>query len=104
MFYQNDVEKYPKMKPAEESVEDRNIGIKSHTKVIKLSNKFSTKVKEYYVSLMRKYNDIFAWSYDDIKEYDTSIIQHTIPIKPGENPFKQKLRRKSESCLMPRSL
>ena len=28
-----------------------------------------------------------------MKEYDTSIIQHTIPIKPGEIPFKKKLRR-----------
>ena len=28
-----------------------------------------------------------------MKEYDTSIIQHTIPIKPGEKHFKQKLRR-----------
>ena len=36
---------------------------------------------------------MFSWSYEDLKEYDTSIIQHTIPLKPGEKPFKQKLRR-----------
>ena len=36
---------------------------------------------------------MFYWSYEEFKEYDTSIIQHTIPIKPGEKPFKQKLRR-----------
>ena len=42
---------------------------------------------------MKKYTDVFSWSYDDIKEYDTSIIQHTIPIKPGEKPFRQKLKR-----------
>ena len=42
---------------------------------------------------MKKYTDVFAWSYEDLKEYDKSIIQHTIPIKPGEKPFKQKLRR-----------
>ena len=42
---------------------------------------------------MKKYIDVFAWSYDDLKEYDTSIIQHTIPIKPGEKPFGQKPRR-----------
>ena len=36
---------------------------------------------------------MFAWIYEDLKEYDTSIIQHTIPIKPGEKHFKQKLRR-----------
>ena len=42
---------------------------------------------------MKKYTNVFAWSYEDLKEYDTSIIQHTIPIKPGEKPFRQKLRR-----------
>ena len=42
---------------------------------------------------MKRYIDVFAWSYEDLKEYDTSIIQHTIPIKPGEKHFRQKLRR-----------
>ena len=42
---------------------------------------------------MKKYIDVFTWSYEDLKEYDTSIIQHTIPIKPREKPFRQKLRR-----------
>ena len=41
---------------------------------------------------MKNYVDVYAWSYEYLKEYDTSIIQHTIPIKPRENPFKQKLR------------
>ena len=42
---------------------------------------------------MKNYVYVFAWSYEDLKEYDTSIIQHTIPIKPREKPFRQKLRR-----------
>ena len=29
----------------------------------------------------------------DLKRYDPSIIQHTIPIKENEKPFKKKLRR-----------
>ena len=33
------------------------------------------------------------WTYEYLKEYDTSIIQHTIRIKENENPFRQKLRR-----------
>jgi len=28
-----------------------------------------------------------------LKSYDTSIIQHTIPLKENQKPFKQKLRR-----------
>ena len=42
---------------------------------------------------MEEYTYVFAWSYSDLKAYDTSIIQHTIPIKKDEMPFKQKLRR-----------
>ena len=34
-----------------------------------------------------------SWINEYIKEYDTSIIQHIIPINPGEKPFRQKLRR-----------
>ena len=42
---------------------------------------------------MKSFIDFFAWSYDDLKKYDPIIIQHTIPIKENENPFKQKMRR-----------
>ena len=46
-----------------------------------------------YIDLMKNFSDVFAWSYEELKEYDTSIIQHTIPIKPSEKPFKNKLKR-----------
>ena len=36
---------------------------------------------------------MFAWSYEDIKAYDKNIIQHKIPIKYDQKPFKKKLRR-----------
>ena len=62
-------------------------------KFLKLFKKLPAKEKEGCVNLMKKCMDVFAWSYEDLKEYDTSIIQHTIPIKPGEKPFMQKLRR-----------
>jgi hypothetical protein len=35
----------------------------------------------------------FAWSYEDLKTYDTYVIEHKIPLKHGINPFKQKLRK-----------
>ena len=41
---------------------------------------------------MKEYSDVFSWSYNDLKAYDTSIIQHTIPIKKDDIPFKKKLR------------
>ena len=87
-FDQNDVAKSPKVNPVENAVEDRNIGTEENPKIIKLSKNFPVKEKEEYVNLVKKYIDVFAWSYEDIKEYDTSKIQHTIPINPGEKPFR----------------
>ena len=42
---------------------------------------------------MKQFSNVFARSYEYLKEYDTSIIQHTIPIKENEKPFRQKVRR-----------
>jgi hypothetical protein len=42
---------------------------------------------------MKEFLDVLAWSYDDLKFYETSIIQHVIPIKEDHKPFKHKLRR-----------
>ena len=53
-------------------------------KMVKLSKFLSQKVKDKYVALMKKFIDVFAWNYEDMKEYDTYIIQHTIPINPNE--------------------
>ena len=50
-------------------------------------------MKYKYIEMMKRFIDIFSWSYADLKKYDPTIIQHTIPIKENENPFKQKLRR-----------
>ena len=42
---------------------------------------------------MKKYTNVFSWSYDGLEDYDTSIIQHTILINPREKPFRKKLRK-----------
>jgi len=43
--------------------------------------------------LFKEFQDVFAWSNEDLKSYDTSVIQNTIPLKENQKPFKQKLRR-----------
>lgn len=43
--------------------------------------------------MFKEFQELFAWSYDDLKSYDTSVIQHTIPLKENQKPFKKKLRR-----------
>jgi hypothetical protein len=46
-----------------------------------------------YIILMKYFLGVFAWSYEDMKVYDTGVIQHVIPIKEDWKPFKEKLRR-----------
>jgi hypothetical protein len=42
---------------------------------------------------MKEFPDVFAWSYEYLKVYDTKVIHHVIPIKEDHKPFKQKLIR-----------
>jgi hypothetical protein len=61
--------------------------------MIKLSKSLPPEKKHKYIELFKEFVDVFAWSYEDLKSYDTSIIQHKIPIKEEHKPFKKKLRR-----------
>jgi hypothetical protein len=45
------------------------------------------------VDLFKEYVDVFAWKYEDLKTYDTTIIQHRIPLKPRTKPFRKKMRQ-----------
>ena len=42
---------------------------------------------------MKKFVDIFAWSYEYLKTFDTDIIQHKIPLKASSKPFRQKIQQ-----------
>ena len=41
------------MKPADNAIEDRNIGTKENPKIVKLSKNLPTKEKEEYVNLIK---------------------------------------------------
>jgi len=81
LFDFNDVAKKPNIEASGKEVEECNIGIEGKPKMIKVSKSLSPKQKHKYIELFKEYVDLFAWSYEDLKSYDTSIIQHKIPIK-----------------------
>jgi len=93
LFDQSDVAKEPKLIPDGDEVEEFNIGTATQPKIIRLSKSLPPETRQRYIDLMKEYVDIFSWDYNDLKAYDTSIIQHTIPLRENEKPFKQKLRR-----------
>ena len=45
------------------------------------------------VKLCKEYKDVFACTYDDLKTFDYSIMQHNIPLKFDAIPYQQKLRK-----------
>ena len=93
LFDHNDVAKTPGVVPSDTEVEDLNIGTASDPKFIKISKSLPKKARLEYLALLNKYTKVFSWRYEDLKVYDTSVIQHTILVKEDAKPFKQKLRR-----------
>ena len=81
------------MVPGGTKVEDCNIGTDEDPKIIKIYKNFPPRAKKEYLALLKKYSKVFTWKNEDLKVYDTSVIQHTIPIKENEKPFRQKLRK-----------
>jgi hypothetical protein len=43
--------------------------------------------------LFKEFADVFTWTYKYLKTYDTSIIEHKIPLKEDTKPFRKKLRK-----------
>ena len=73
--------KKPKLEPVDTEVEECSIGSEEKPKMIKLSKNFPAHIKLKYIELFKEFSDVFAWSYKDLKSYDTEIIQHKIPLK-----------------------
>ena len=46
-----------------------------------------------FISLFKQYKDVFAWTYEELKTYDTKIIQRIISIRSGVKPYQQPLRK-----------
>jgi len=81
------------LQPQHEEVEYCNMGSNENQKMVKLSNYLPTELKRKYVELLKEYKDVFAWTYENLKTYDTFVIEHKIPLKTIINPFKHKLRQ-----------
>ncbi|MCO5582067.1 hypothetical protein L7F22_035958 [Adiantum nelumboides] len=54
-----------------------------------IANDLSKEEEEILLSLLKKYRDVFAWSYKDLKRVDPEIYQHTIPTRDDAQPSRQ---------------
>jgi hypothetical protein len=62
-------------------------------KTIKVSADSSKDELEAYKALFLEFQDVFAWSYTDLKGIPAHIAQHTITLLPSIKPIRQKQRR-----------
>ena len=81
------------VKPHREETEVVNLGIGGERKKVKVSTCMSANVQEELAALLRDYQDIFTWSYQDMPGWSLDIMQHRLPLNPECSSVKQKLRR-----------
>ena len=71
-----------------EELEIINIGTKAEVKEIKISIYLNKKQKEKMIEFLTFFQDIFAWSYDDMSRISINIVVHKLPIDPNFLPIK----------------
>ncbi|XP_070032954.1 uncharacterized protein [Nicotiana tomentosiformis] len=59
---------------------------------MRVSIHLSPSEKKEYTRFLEEYEDIFAWSYDDMTGLSTSVVDHELPTNSMCPPVKQKLR------------
>jgi hypothetical protein len=67
-----------------------NIGTPESPKNVKIGAQCSDEEKLNFARLLGEFQDVFAWSYEDLRGFDPSLIQHAILIKEGIKPVRKK--------------
>ena len=70
-----------------------NLGTEIEPKYVNLGKCYSPGERNKSINLSKQYKYVFAWMYEDLKTYDTNIIQHVILIRSGIKPYQQPLRK-----------
>ena len=73
------------VKPHREETEVVNLGIGEEKKEVKVGTCMFMNVQDKLVTLLRDYQDIFAWSYQDMPSLSLDIVQHKIPMNPKDS-------------------
>ena len=81
------------VKPHQEETEVVNLGVGDERKEVKVTTGMSSNIRDKSVVLLRDYQDIFAWSHQDMPGLSFDLVQHRLPLNPECSPIKQKMRR-----------
>jgi hypothetical protein len=93
LFDRNDVAVKGKVSNEDVDVDECNIGTEKDPKFVKLSSILSREQRVGYAKLIKEFSDVFSWTYEDLRTYDTSFIENKIPLKEEAKRFRMKLRQ-----------
>ena len=87
-----DLEKEAQIQPKKE-FEEVNPGADSGSpKPIFISSQLSTKEREQFMEIMKRYVDVFAWTYDEMSDLDSVLVVHSLNVDPRTKPVIQPTR------------
>ena len=84
----------------QEITEAINLKTEEKKRKVKIRTTLSPATRKELISLLREYNDVFAWSYQDMLGLDTDIVVHRLPLREECASVKQKLRRVKPKMLL----
>lgn len=64
----------------------------STSKLISISANLTSEEKEDLLKILKEFQDVFAWSYEEMPGLDPSLVCHTLNVQPGSKPIVQPRR------------
>ena len=89
-----------KIEPMEPILETINLGNDENPRLIKIGLTLNEKEKKDFQELLIEFQEVFAWSYEDMLGIDPKITQHHIDTYDHMVPIKKKLRRMRTKWLL----
>ena len=87
-----DLEKEAQIQPKEEFEEVNPRADSGSPKPIFISSQLSTKEREQFMEIMKRYVDVFAWTYDEMSDLDYVLVVHSLNVDPRTKPVIQPTR------------
>ena len=75
------------------TLETINLGSDENPRTLQIANNVPTGEQASLVRLLTDYQDVFAWSYTDMKGLDPQYYQHQINLLPNTRPVQQRRYR-----------
>uniref|UniRef100_A0A2N9HA43 Integrase catalytic domain-containing protein n=1 Tax=Fagus sylvatica TaxID=28930 RepID=A0A2N9HA43_FAGSY len=59
---------------------------------VSISASLSAEERMHLVELLKEYQDVFAWQYDEMPGIDPKLVAHSLNVEPGTRPVVQPMR------------